>query len=186
MLRLRKILLCDFVFYFLFILIAIITLFRIFHVNTSKYSDDTKIITGRVREIRKNDTGLNVIIYGKEKVLCYFDDDYLINFNLNDLIVVHGQVEDIKKSGILNTFDYKRYLYNQKIYFIFKVSKVKVIKKNSNIFYELKKKIITKIDKSINRAYFKAFILGDTKDIKDNMDKYVSAIKEAIIENICK
>ncbi len=169
MLRLRKILLCDFVFYFLFILIAIITLFRIFHVNTSKYSDDTKIITGRVREIRKNDTGLNVIIYGKEKVLCYFDDDYLINFNLNDLIVVHGQVEDIKKSGILNTFDYKRYLYNQKIYFIFKVSKVKVIKKNSNIFYELKKKIITKIDKSINRAYFKAFILGDTKDIKDEI-----------------
>ncbi len=28
--------------------------------------------------------------------------------------------------------------------------------------------------------------IEDTKDIKDNMDKYVSAIKEAIIENICK
>lgn len=169
MLRLRKILLCDFIFYIFLLLVAIITLFRLFHTNVSKYSNDTKIITGRVREIRKNDTGLGAIVYGKEKVLCYFEDDYLIDFNLNDLIIVYGQVEDIKKSGILNTFDYKRYLYNQNIYFIFKVSKVKVIKKNSNIFYELKKKIIAKIDKSINKAYFRAFILGDTKDIKDKI-----------------
>lgn len=165
MLRLRKILLCDYVFYGILIVILGLTIFRINIKKNSKYDLNTKIIVGKIVAI---DDRKKLIIKGDEKVVCYYQKDN-VNFSINDLVLVEGLISDISSSRIPNTFNYKKYLKNNNIFWSFEASNITVIKKNRNIFYTLKNLLIKFIDSRKSRDYLKAFILGDTKEVDEQV-----------------
>lgn len=171
LLRLRKILLCDYVFYFLLLIVLSFTVFRFTLKKHSKYDLNTKVIVGRIIDIKVSNSSFKLLIKGKEKIICYYRfniaDD--ISFNLNDLVLLEGSISEFESSGVPNTFDYKKYLSRNNIFWKFDASSITVIKKNRNIFYTFKGFIIDFINSRKSKAYLKAFILGDTKDITDKV-----------------
>lgn len=166
MLRLRKILLCDFLFYVVLILVSLVTVFRVTIKKTSKYSIDTNVIVGRITDIKYSSDMVQLLISGEEKIVCYFDNiENIKSFSLNDLVLVEGVINEVRSSGVENTFDYKKYLERKQIFWSFQVSNIELISRNRNIFYNIKNSIVKMINGRGTKSYLKAFILGDTSDI---------------------
>ena len=67
---------------------------------------------------------------------------------------------------MFNCFNYRKYLYNHKIYYILNANKIKIIKSNTSIFYDIKNRIISRIKKIDTKGYIMTFILGN-KDMID-------------------
>lgn len=183
MLRLRKILLCDYVFYLVLILVLGFTIFTFTIKRSSKYDINTNVIAGRVVEIKNTGNSFKIMVKAREKVICYYKylDTVPVDISLNDLVLIEGSMMEIDSSGVFNTFDYKKYLKHNNIFWQFEVDSIKVLKKNRNIFYMCKSSIINLINSRKSKAYLKAFILGDTNDIDD---KIISSYRDIGVSHL--
>ena len=112
MLRLRKALLCDYLYYIILIVVIILTIFRLNIVNTTYKSPYTGIIT----KIAKIDDKTTIHIDNKVVGTTYKK----INVSLGDKIKVYGEVNN-------------KYI---------NINKYKIISKNNNIYYFIKQGII--------------------------------------------
>ena len=77
---------------------------------------------------------------------------------------VIGKIKEPSNNTVPNTFNYKKYLYNNRIYYTVTANKITKIKNNTSLIYYFKNKIekrINSIPKSKN--YLFTFILGDNK-----------------------
>ena len=74
------------------------------------------------------------ILKGKEKLIAYYYTDKKENYNLGDIILISGKKKDIYNNTVDNTFNYKKYLYNQGIYNVIEITNINKIK--SNIYYK--------------------------------------------------
>ena len=145
----------------------------------SKYIDEN-VIYGYVTYYLIDGDKLSLELYGKEKILCnyYFSDIYELNefkktYKLGDYIRVEGSLKEPSKNTIFNNFNYKEYLKFEKINYLFDINKIIKLKDNNKLRYKIKNIIIGKIDKSINKDYLHAFILGNNKYIdKEVMNSY--------------
>ena len=137
----------------LFIIIILSILITNFYKPKSKFNNEHEIY-GYIRSKKNN----ALEIKSKEHIIVYTNNT---NFNLNDYVYIKGNMYLPKENTVFNTFNYKKYLSNKKIYYLMKVDKIKLIKKNNNIFYKIKNNIINKIDKYKSSNYLKIFILGD-------------------------
>lgn len=112
------------------------------------YQEDKVVIEGR----------------GKEKLLINYYSDF--NYKLGDIIKVNGSLKEPTINTNFNLFNYKNYLYSKKIIYIVECTNMELVKKNKNIFYEIKNIIRDKLGEN---AYLNAFILGDSNYILDDV-----------------
>ena len=147
-----------------FIIFFSLILTKYYKIN-SKYDINTKTIYGYVREINDN----KITIFSKEKIILYLNHN--INLQYNDYVKVEGNLIIPSKNTIFNSFNYKEYLNNKKIFYIMKVNDIKIVKKNNNIFYRIKNFIYNRINSKPNSSYLKVFILGDKSSL-DNKEIY--------------
>lgn len=158
---------------FTLIIILLEILFLITYPKQSKYSQNETQITGILTAYKIDGNKLNIQIEGKEKVVAnyYFKtknekEYYKNNLLLGDILKINGTLDPPYNNTVPNTFNYKKYLENKFIYFIMNISKIEIVNKNTNIFYEIKNIIMKRIDKIDKTGYLKTFIIGD----KQNLD----------------
>lgn len=169
--KLKTILQSKAFYIFLFVLLTIYVLFTTIIIKYETKLGKPTEIEGYVIDLNKKDEYISFTLKGEEKVQCiYYLNDNNIDTNiLGKHIKLTGKVKEINHNTIPNTFDYKDYLYQNKIYLSFTVSDIKVIK-DENIFYKIKNKIIKHIasyDKNI-KTYLNLFILGDKSYLDSN------------------
>lgn len=136
------------------------------------YYDSEKIITGIVLKKIVKDDKVSLVIKGKEKVKV---SCYKCTFlgMIGDTIEFVGEFKDISGNTNFNLFNYKYYLYSEKIYknFVFKSYEVKT--KSNKIVYNTYNKIEERINKFKASSFTKAMILGDTSTFEDEiMENY--------------
>ena len=146
-----------------------------FYINShheSKYNTNDTEFIGIITKINNNDK-LVLEIEGKEKLLVnyYYKDEYLFSYSLGDKIKIIGVLEEPNSNDNFNLFSYKKYLLSKKIKYIVNASQFELVSENRNIFYICKNWVIKRINNIKNNTYLKAFILGDTSDIRDNVIK---------------
>ena len=169
MLKLRKILLHDSLYYIIFILVLISLITRLSIPKTSNYNLNTKLVTGTVTSIKEKDKQVTLTIKNKEKILItYYKNKIDINLKLGDKIKVIGEFNEPKTQKTKNLFNYQKYLYRQNIFYIVSADQITIIKQNKNIYYFIKQAIINHFDKN---AYLNTFIIGDKNYIETQVKK---------------
>ena len=169
MLKLRKILLLDYIYFIFFFIVIILTSIRLLIPKTSNYNINTNQVIGIVTNIKEKDKQVTITIKAKEKLLMtYYKNKLNINLNLGDKIKVIGELKEPKNQKTKNLFNYKKYLYRQNIFYTISPIKIEILSKNKNIYYYLKQKIINRFNKN---AYLNTFIIGDKNYIVSNIKK---------------
>lgn len=132
----------------------------------SIYNINTSQIIGTITGYNINGNKLSLDIYGKEKLKAtyYFKTEQekinSSNICLGCTIFLEGKFTNLINNTIPNTFNYKKYLYNKKIYYSFDITNY-IIKRNNNFFYKIKDYFYKRVEKQENKDYLKIFILGD-------------------------
>ena len=162
-LKLRIILLCDYLYY---ILLFITCIFLLININKKI---DVPIFTNNSYELIINDYKINdktITIYFDNIIGKYYVDndekvkEFKDNYSFGDKIYIEGEISVPNNNTIPNNFNYKDYLYHKYIYYIIKIDKIKMISKNDNIFLNIKNSIYKRIDTIKYNNYLYAFILG--------------------------
>ena len=162
-LKLRIILLCDYLYY---ILLFITCIFLLININKKI---DVPIFTNNSYELIINDYKINdkmITIYFDNIIGKYYVDndekvkEFKDNYSFGDKIYIEGEISVPNNNTIPNNFNYKDYLYHKYIYYIIKIDKIKIISKNDNIFLLIKNSIYKRIDTIKYNDYLYAFILG--------------------------
>lgn len=139
--KLKKELQCNYIYIILFI-IAII--YSILYINFIKlnsiYDKNQTVFYGYIISKKVDGDKLNVIIKSKEKLMINYrfktkkEKD---NFNLKygDYIKVIGDLKEINSNTNFGLFNYKKYLYYKRIYYV--VNTKKIVKKRIILTYYL-------------------------------------------------
>ena len=164
LLKLRTILLYNYPYYLLLIIVLIISFPRLIIPKQSNYKTTSKEVIGVVEEYSYSKDLLKITISNKEKIIIYYylKDDNKIDIKLGDKIKVLGEFRKPKPNTTKNLFNYQKYLYNKNVFYLVNASKIYKLSSTINIYYKLKQ-IIKK--QTENSPYLKAFILGDKEDI---------------------
>ncbi|MDD2435105.1 MAG: DNA internalization-related competence protein ComEC/Rec2 [Bacilli bacterium] len=136
---------------------------NIYHTD---YRVDSKKVTGYIDNIKKSDNKTTIILKNKEKILINYYEP--ISLESGDYIEVEGIFTKPSANSVFSLFNYRHYLLSQRIYWIIKEPKITKLKNNTSFFYQLKNKVINKID-SLGNPYIKTFILGDINEIDDEV-----------------
>ena len=134
----------------------------------SKFKNETKI-TGVIDKINISEDKTQIELLSKERILVVIYEK--LNYKLGDKIEIEGKLEPPSNNTFFNLFNYKNYLKSKKINYIFKAKTIKLIKENKSLKYKIKNNLIEYIDKYKTKEYLKTFILGDNKEIEENMIK---------------
>ncbi len=133
----------------------------------SKFNGSEANITGKITSIKLDGNKLILGINAKEKIIASYyinsedEKNTILNkLHLGDKVYLRGSLNEPLGCTIPNTFDYKKYLYNKKIYYTFIALEYKVVARNSFI-YKIKDKLFKRIYSMDNSDYYLAFILGD-------------------------
>ena len=171
MLRLRKILLCNYLYYLIFLLSVIYTAIFININHEFKLNLNSKILIGRVESISLSENKLSLIVKNKEKVKATYyltnkDEIHLIKqIHLGDKVRLEGEFSLPLTNKDEYSFDYERYLKTKKIYYLFKIEKLSVISSSKNIFLHIKEFVINRC----KDKYLKVFVLGDKSSLDSSV-----------------
>ena len=111
----------------------------------------------------------------KEKLVgsYYFKDDEYKFFkekvNIGNSVSIKGKLVSPKNNTVPYLFNYKKYLYNKRVYYTLKIDNIKILKENSNPFIKLKNRVIKHVNSYKDSTYLYAFILGKTELISDEV-----------------
>lgn len=164
LLRLRKILLCNYPYYIFLFICVLITIYRIHLPVKSNYNLSNKKILGIVTHIHIDGNELELTIKAKEKVKSYYyfeskeEKEKISNsIHVGDQFLLYGKLKEVEENKTKELFDYKKYLKIQGISYIQEVEKIVLINKNKNVFYTIKQFFIDRCQND----YLKVFVLGD-------------------------
>lgn len=111
----------------------------------------------------------------KEKLVgsYYFKDDEYKFFkekvNIESSVSIKGKLVSPKNNTVPYLFNYKKYLYNKRVYYTLKIDSIKILNENSNPFIKLKNRVIKHVNSYKDSTYLYAFILGKTELISDEV-----------------
>lgn len=155
-----------FVFIGIFVLLYVILFTKVIK-YTSKYDGTENKVTGIITNITLDGNKLTLKIKAKENIIANYylktkeEKDNILNLvHIGDKILLRGSLSKPLSNVIPNTFDYKEYLYNKKIFYTFKVEEYETLKRN-NYIYKFKDSLFKRIYSSKNSDYYLAFIIGD-------------------------
>lgn len=166
--------------YFILLLLIICLSFTRIN-NKSIYNINETNFYGVVIDYQYKDGYISLILKGKEKLKCnyYLDNDEQINIKYGDKLYVNGKLKKPNNNTIPNTFNYKKYLEHNDIYYILEIDKINKQLRTNNIIYKIKNILKSRIDKYDHTGYLNAFILGNKNNI-DN-ETYSNYSKNGII-----
>ncbi len=165
-----KIILQSNVFYlFLFLFLSgYVVFFTCIKQYKTQYSSNTKEIVGILSSFTMDGDKLSMIIKANEKISATYyiqssDEKNTLENTLKEGITLKlvGSQKEVVGMTIPNTFDYKKYLYHQHIYFSFTATKLEIQNEHLGIFYTIKNKVNARVQKLGNDAYLRAIVLGD-------------------------
>ena len=107
--------------------------------------------------------------YKQEISNYYLSDNEVFDIKYGDKVLLDGTLSIPKNNTIPNTFNYKKYLNNNNIYYLLTVDNVISVERSKNIFYKFKNIIKSRIDNIDKSGYLEAFIMGN----KSNIDKNI-------------
>jgi len=146
-----------------------IILYTQLSIKESKYNGTEEEFVGVVYKIKNTDSKRMIYINSLEKLIIN-DYDKQIKVSLGDTVKIVGKLEEPSNNTIPDQFNYKKYLYYNKIYCLVEALEIQVIKKNTSILYYLREKISERIDKVYkSKAYLKIFLLGDSSLMEENV-----------------
>ncbi len=155
-------------FIFLIFYIYITTIFIHYDTKIKDFSSLEGIIT----DVTITNDKISFILNSSEKVKCnyYLNGKKEYRNLLGKKVKVYGKKGNLYNNTIPNTFNYKKYLYNHKIYIVYNVSSIEVLE-DENIFYKIKNNIINRINKydKKTQTYLNLFILGDKTYLDDSL-----------------
>ena len=138
----------------------------------SVLNENDTIFTGVVYKKKISDNKITFYIKGRERLVVNYYGELKENISLGDKISVSGTLSLPSNNTIPNLFNYKKYLYYNKIYYIIKADNIEKIANNTNVIYYLRDKISKRIDKISNSSeYIKIFILGDSSALEENISE---------------
>jgi len=140
----------------------------------SMYACDDDVFEGIVTKYELKDSRLVLEIKAKEKLIVNYKygDKIFDSLSYGDKVLVKGVLEEPSSFNIPNTFDYREYLYNKKIFYIVSASSIDKIENNSNYFYTVKNIIYKRINDFKSSSYIKIFLLGDNTLNSEINDSY--------------
>lgn len=118
---------------------------------------------------------MNLELACKEKLVgsYYFKNDEYKFFkkkvNIGSSVIVKGKLVSPKNNTVPYLFNYKKYLYNKRVYYTLKIDSIKILNENSNPFIKLKNRVIKHVNSYKDSTYLYAFILGKTELISDEV-----------------
>ncbi len=177
MLKLRKILLLDklYITFFLFALIYSLIVTNIIKYK-SVYKENETNFTCIINTYKIKEETLSLELNCKEKLIgtYYFKDKKEINsflntYNIGSKINIKGSLEKPSNNTIPNLFNYKKYLYNKKIYYLLNIESFKIEKEHTSNLYRIKNFFYKRSNTFKNKSYMYAFILGKTSYIKEDI-----------------
>ena len=175
MLKLRKILLCDLLYYILLILCLVyIVMYNLFYECNSIFKNDDNIFNLKINNYKIDGNKLK-ITFNKDIIGNYnfetLDEkrNFENKYQIGDYVKIYGTLSEPSNNTIPNTFNYKNYLNHKRIKYIIKITNYELIKKNENIFIKIKNIIYRRINSIKNNSYLYAFILGDSSYIEDEI-----------------
>lgn len=172
--RLRHILQSKHLIKIITIIIFIITLlYTNYYPFKSKYAKDDKEFIGIVTKYEVKEDKITIEIKAKEKLLITYkyQDKEFNNLSYGDKIKVKGTLITPSKNTNQNTFNYQKYLYYKKIYYLVKATSINKIANNHNYLYTIKNTLYQKIDKLKSSNYIKTLLFCDntlSKEIKES------------------
>ena len=155
--------------YFLIILLCSISFIRVLftlneeNIHISKNIDISAIVT-KIKQYKEK-TVIDVKRGKKYRITFYKQ----INVNLGDKVLISGKFNTPKSNTVFNTFNYRKYLLSKKIILVSNEASITIKHKNKNPFYSFKTSIKNHIEKYKSKAYLKAFIMGDTSLIEEDI-----------------
>ena len=155
--------------YFLIILLCSISFIRVLftlneeNIHISKDIDISAIVTKIKKD--KEKTVIDVRSGKKYRITFYKQ----INVNLGDKVLISGKFNTPKSNTVFNAFNYRKYLLSKKIILVSNEASITIKHKNKNPFYSFKTSIKNHIEKYKSKAYLKAFIMGDTSLIEEDI-----------------
>ena len=175
--RLRNILLSNKPYIILIFLILIYSLIiTTFIKHKSSYSLNETKFKLKIIEYKIDGNKLSLTLSGKENLVGIYyikteeEKDYLINnLHIGEVINLEGNLKEPSNNTIPYSFNYKKYLYNKKIYYILDISKIEKNNVDINVFYKIKDYMYKRADKLEDNDYVYAFLLGKTNNIETNV-----------------
>lgn len=173
MIRLRKILLCNYFFYLILFFSIVITFIRINIPVESIYNDSIKEVIGIIDDMNIDGNTLTLTIKSnsKEKLIGKYyistkkeKDFFLSNIKLGYKLRLVGNLTKPKKNTTKYLFNYNSYLKRKNIFYIMNVDNIYLLDDNTKLFYKIK----DYVNSHATNNYVKTFILGDTSLIDSN------------------
>ena len=174
--NLKIILQCNVIFIILtIIIIPYVLVFTKVIKYESAYTGNETSITGKIKEFSINGNKLKLTINAKEDIIATYylesidEKEELFNhIAIGKTIKLNGRLESPLKNTIPNNFNYKKYLYNEKIFYLFAVDSYKIIKEN-NFLDKIKDFLIKRAYNLENGDYLLVLVLGDKSMISSDI-----------------
>ena len=151
---------------FIFLVIYVFIATKIIQYD-SIYNGDETSITGSIISYSINGNKLKMNIKDKEEVIATYyikTEEELVylkeNIEIGKTITLNGTLNKPLNNTIPNTFNYKKYLYNNKIYYLFDVYSYN-IENDNNLLEKAKDYLIKRAYNSKNNEYLLVLVLGD-------------------------
>ena len=178
--RLKIILRHKYLFKVLALIVLVISLYR---VNSTKRKSilDSELTSfeGIVEKISFKDNRVEVYVNNKETIIgnYYYEDVeeliYFDNIKLGDKVIIHGKLKKPSNNTIPNLFNYKKYLYNDNIFYLMNIDSIEKIANNTNVIYYIKNKLVNRIDNiKKSGSYVKTFVLAINEIDNDVKSSY--------------
>ena len=163
---LKKVLLCKYWLFIIFLFVIIISFYRTNLDYQSSYGGDEHEFRLTVIDIKHNDNKDIITFSGKEKLISYIDD---FSFDVGDIVLVKGNLIKPSDNTIPNLFNYRKYLQSRGIYWKLEAKDISLLKNNSNLLYIIKSYITSRINKLPHNEYVYAFLMGDTSHFNSDV-----------------
>ena len=173
--RLRYILQSNYVIKIITILLFVIDIiYTNYHCFKSKYDEDNTEFIGIVTNYELKEDKIVIEIKGYEKLIVNYkyNDEIFNKLSYGDKILVKGKLYVPNKNSNFNVFNYQKYLYYKKIYYIVNASSIDKIQNNKNYFYTIKNILYKKIENMKSSDYIKTLLFCDNSLSKDVKDSY--------------
>ncbi len=170
MLRLRKILLCDFLYLGIFLFSLMILIIRLSLPNTSIYQEAPQEFTGIIEKINIQENKISITLKKKERVigtLYQKEKESLPNLHLGDQINVTGTFKRPSVNTTDYLFNYQKYCERNHIFYLVEIESLKQIKKNHNFYYYLKQRCLD----YLTNPYLRTFLLGDKTLLEETIKR---------------
>ena len=133
----------------------------------SKYQGNETEIMGTIKEYSINGNKLKMTIEAREDIIATYyissleEKEYLLkNVGIGKTIYLNGTLNEPMNNTVPNNFNYKNYLYNQHIYYLFSVDSYE-IRDDNNFFDKIKDYVVKRAYNLENGDYLLVLVLGD-------------------------